>query len=206
MVLVPFFITVKRDNANLHNITSVSLHIIICICITLAISGMSFESVITGTNVYVLADISYSAEHNIEDVQESVEKVAEKLPKNSKMGVICFGRNYQLISDMGDKVPDITSADKVDKSATDIGSALRYAGNLFDEGVIKRIIVITDGVETVSSNSIVKVVSSLNEAGVYVDAVFIDDNISDDTKELQIDSVEATSSTYINKEDRKSVV
>ena len=206
VVLVPFFITVKRDNANLHNITSVSLHIVICICITLAISGMSFESVITGTNVYVLADISYSAEHNIEDVQESVEKVAEKLPKNSKMGVICFGRNYQLISDMGDKVPDITSADKVDKSATDIGSALRYAGNLFDEGVIKRIIVITDGVETVSSNSIVKVVSSLNEAGVYVDAVFIDDNISDDVKELQIDSVEATSSTYINKEEEVNVL
>lgn len=201
VVLVPFFITVKRDNANLHNVTSVSLHIIICICITLAISGMSLETVITDTQVYVLADISYSAEHNIEDVQESVEKVAKKLPKNSQMSVICFGRNYQLISDMGERVPDVASADKVDRSATDIGSVLRYAGNIFDDGVIKRIIIITDGVETVSSNSIVKVVGALNEAGVYVDAVFIDDNISEDTKELQIDSVDATQSTYLDKEE-----
>lgn len=206
VVLVPFFITVRRDNANFHNIASVSLHIIICVCITLAISGMAFETVLTETQVFVLADVSYSAQHNIEDVQENVEKVARKLPKNSQMSVICFGRNYQVLSDMGERVPDVSTADKVDKSATDIGSALRYAGNLFDDNVIKRIIVITDGVETVSTNSIVKVVSALQDSGVYVDAVFLDDNISDDTKELQLDGVEAASSTYLDKEEQVTVL
>lgn len=206
VVLVPFFITVKRDNANFHNITSVSLHIVICICITLAISGMAFEKVVTDTQVYVLADISYSAEHNIEDVQEKVEGVAKRLPKNSKMGVICFARNYQLLSELGESVPDISKADKVDRSATDIGSALRYAGNIFDDGVIKRIVVVTDGVETVSSNNIVKVISALNDGGVYVDAVYVDDNMTEDARELQIDSAEATQSTYLNKEEEVSVL
>ena len=42
-VIVPFVITVRRDNANFHNIASVSLHVIICICITLAIAGLSLK-------------------------------------------------------------------------------------------------------------------------------------------------------------------
>ena len=137
---VPFFIAVRKENANVHNVLSLVLHVIMCVCFTLAISGMNYEKVITETDVYVLADISYSAEHSLDKVQSSVNKIAEKLPKNSKMGVICFGRNYQQISDMGGGVPDIDKADRVDRTATDISSALRYAGNLFDDGVIKRLI------------------------------------------------------------------
>ncbi|MDE6274155.1 MAG: VWA domain-containing protein [Clostridiales bacterium] len=205
-VIVPFVIVVKRENANFHNVTSCVLHALICVCLTLAISGMSFEKVVTETNVYVLADISYSANHNIDEVQKNVNEISGKLPKNSKMGVICFGRNYQLISDMGADVPDLSAATDVDRSATDIASALRYAGNLFDDGVIKRIIVITDGAETVTTNNILKVVGSLQESGVYVDAVYLDDNIDEETKELQIDGVEATSSTYLNKEETASVL
>ena len=87
-VLIPFFITVRRDNANFHNVAAVSLNIIVCLCLTLVISGMTFETVITETNVYVLADVSYSSEHSLDKVQENVEKISKKLPKNSKMGVI----------------------------------------------------------------------------------------------------------------------
>lgn len=206
-VLVPFFITVRKDNANLHNITSAVLHVIICVCITLTISGMTLETVVTETNVYVLADVSYSANHNLEEVQNKVNSVAGKLPKNSKMGVICFARNYKLVSDLGEAVPDVvTASEQFDRSATDIASVLRYAGNLFDDDVIKRIIVITDGAETVTSNSIIKVVGNLQDSGVYVDAVYLDDNITPDVREIQIDGVEATASTFINKQEEASVL
>ena len=206
-VLVPFFITVKKDNANFHNIASVCLHSLLVICITLAFSGMAFETVVTDTQVFVLADVSYSASHNLDDVQSKVEKVAGKLPKNSKMGVIVFGRDYLRASDLGEGVPNIrTASEKIDKSATDIGAVLRYAGNLFDEDVIKRIVVITDGVETVTSNNIVTVVGNLQDEGVYIDAVFIDDNITDDIKEVQVDGVDAISSVYIDKEETASVL
>ncbi len=205
-VIVPFAVTVRRDNANAHNIASFGLHALICICITLAISGMTFETMVTETNVYVLADISYSANHNLDEVQENIEKISAKLPKNSKMGVICFGRNYQMIADLGDEVPDVTSASKVDKSATDIASALRYAGNLFDDNVIKRIIVITDGVETVAANNIIRVVSALQDNDVYVDAVFLDDSLDESVSEVQIDGVEATRSTYVGKTEEVEVL
>ncbi|MDE6613210.1 MAG: VWA domain-containing protein, partial [Clostridia bacterium] len=205
-VAVPFAITVRKDNLNFHNAASLVLHVVICICITLAVSGMSFEKVVTETNVYVLADISYSSERNLDEVQENINKISAKLPKNSKMGVICFGRNYQMIADLGESIPDVHTAEGVDRSATDIASALRYAGNLFDDGVIKRIIVITDGAETVSSSNIIRVVGALQDNGVYVDAVFIDDNIDDSVSEVQIDGVEVTASTYLNKSEEVNVL
>ncbi|MDE7295699.1 MAG: VWA domain-containing protein [Clostridia bacterium] len=205
-VTVPFCITVRKDNRNGHNIASLIIHIVFCVCFSLAVSGMKYERVVTETNVYVLADISYSAEHNLDDVQEKLEQVAGKLPRNSRMSVICFGRNYELISEMGGGVPDVRSATSVDRSATDIGAAIRYAGNLFDDDVIKRIIVITDGVETVASNNILRIVNSLQNDGVYIDAVYLDDNLSPSVREVQIDSAEATGSTYLNKEEEVRIL
>ena len=206
LCIVPFCIAVRKDNRNGHNITSLVLHLVICVCFTLAVSGMSYESVVTETEVYVLADVSYSAEHSLDDVQQKLNAVAKKLPENSKMGVICFGRNTQQISDMGERVPNIKSATDVDRSATDIGAAIRYAGNLFSDGVIKRIIVITDGVETVASNNIVKIVNTLQNDGVYIDAVYLDDNLPDTVREVQIDDVEFTESAYKDKTENVRVM
>lgn len=206
LAIVPFCIAVRKDNRNGHNIASLVIHLVFCVCFTFAVSGMKYESVVTETNVYVLADISYSADRNLDDVQKKLEQVAGKLPKNSRMSVICFGRNFEVISEMGEGVPDVRSATGVDRSATDIGAAIRYAGNLFDDDVIKRIIVITDGVETVASNNILRIVGSLQNDGVYIDAVYLDDNITPDVREVQIDSAEATASTYLNKEEEVRVL
>lgn len=206
IAVVPFAIAVRRDNVNAHNVTSLVLQLIICVTITLAFAGMTFERVITETNVYVLADISYSADENLDEVQENVNKISQKLPRNSKMGVVAFGRNYKLLSDLGDPVPDVREAEGVDRSATDIASVLRYAGNLFEDDVIKRIIIITDGAETVSSNNIVRVISSLQDGGVYVDAVYIDNNIKAESKELQIDGADCSPATYLNKDEEVSVL
>lgn len=205
-VLVPYFITVRKDNRNGHNVASLVIHLLIVVCFTLAVSGMSYEKVVTETQVYVVADISYSAEHNLDDVQKKIEQVSDKLPKNAKMGVICFGRDYKTVSDMGDKVPDVRTVTGVDRSATDIGAAIRYAGNLFDDDVIKRIVVITDGVETVATNNIIKIVGSLQNDGVYVDAVYLDDNITQDAREVQIDGADATPYTYIDKQEEVRVL
>lgn len=206
VAIVPFCIAVRKENRNGHNVASLILHIVMCVCLTLAISGVSYESVVTETNVYVLADVSYSAEHSLDDVQSKLEQVSQKLPQNSKMGVICFGRNVEQLSDMGEGVPDVRKAVNVDRSATDIGAAIRYAGNLFDENVIKRIIVITDGVETVAANNIVKIVGALQNEGVYIDAVYLDDNLPESVAEVQIDDVEVTPYAYLNKDESARVM
>ena len=66
VVIIPFAVAVKRDNLNVHNVASLGLHIVMCVCVTLAFAGMTYEAVITETNVYILADVSYSSEHSLE--------------------------------------------------------------------------------------------------------------------------------------------
>lgn len=206
IVVVPFALAVRKDNVNAHNVASLVIQLLICAAVTLAFAGMTFERVITETNVYVLADISYSADENLDEVQSSVQTISKKLPRNSKMGVVAFGRNYKLLSNLGEPLPDVRKAEGVDRSGTDIASALRYAGNLFEEDVIKRIIIITDGAETVTSNNIVRVVSNLQDSGVYVDAVYIDNNIKAETKELQLEGADCSPATYLNKTEEVGVL
>ena len=206
IAIVPFAVAVRRDNVNAHNAAALVLQLLICACVALALAGMTFERVITETNVYVLADISYSADENLDEVQKNVEAISKKLPRNSKMGVVCFGRNYKLVSELGDPLPDVRNAIGIDRSATDIASALRYTGNLFADDVIKRIVIITDGAETVSSNNIVKVISVLQDKGVYVDAVYMDNNMKPETRELQLDGANLSPATYVGKEESVSVL
>ncbi|MDE7214395.1 MAG: VWA domain-containing protein [Clostridia bacterium] len=211
LVLAPFFITVRKTNLNWHNVTSCALHLVMCLSIVFALCGMSFESVITETNVFVVADVSYSANRNLEQVDEYIRKIEQSLPGNARMGVIGFGRNYALLTDLGEgrrSVSNLVEGNNpvIDQSATDIAAAMRYAGNLFDDEVIKRIVVITDGVETVSTNDTIKVVNALRNDGVIIDAVFLNDNISENVNEVQVDGVEATKSTYVDKAEQANVL
>ncbi len=199
LVTIPFVIAVRRENKNMHNVLAFVLHLLIVVAATLAFAGMSYDAMITETNVYVLADVSHSSSNNLAVVDGYVQSVEKNLPKNSKMALIAFGRNYQLLSDMGEKPVSVTTADKVDTSATDIASAMRYAGNLFDEDVIKRIVVITDGRETTGSDRLSAVVTQLKEADVYIDVIYLDNNLAEDVPEIQLSDVQYTSSTFLGK-------
>ena len=61
IVILPFIFAIKKENINVHNITSFIFHLIIVILITLVFARMTLDVVITETNVYVVADSSYSA-------------------------------------------------------------------------------------------------------------------------------------------------
>lgn len=199
LVTIPFVIAVRRENKNLHNILAFVLHLLIVIAATLAFAGMSYDAMITETNVYVLADVSHSSSNNLAVVDGYVQSVEKSLPKNSKMALVAFGRNYQLLSDMGQAPVSVTTADKVDTSATDIASAMRYVGNLFDDDVIKRIVVITDGRETTGNDRLSAVVTQLKEADIYIDVIYLDNNLAEDVNEIQLSDVQYTASTFLGK-------
>lgn len=199
LVLVPFLIAVRRGNRNLHNIGGFVCHLLIVVAATLALAGLRYDAMITETNVYVLADVSHSSSTNLDVLDGYVRSVQDQLPKNSKLSLIAFGRNYQMLSDMGEELVSVRTATEVDDSATDIAGALRYAGNLFDDDVIKRIVVITDGKETVSDSSLDAVVGKLKESGVYVDAIFLNNTLAEGIPELQLTGVSYTASTFVGK-------
>ena len=152
LLAVPFFIAVRRDNANGHNIASGVIHLVMALLVAFTAAGTKIITTVTETNVYVVADVSYSADKNLDLVDEYVRNVSKAMPKNSRMGVICFAKNYKLITRLGEKFQSVKGSE-VDNTETNIAEALDYAGTLFRPDVIKRIVLITDGKQSYEGDS-----------------------------------------------------
>ena len=204
---IPFVIAIRKENRNGHNIASQVLHIVMAIIIAFAAAGTSIISTLTETEVYVVADVSYSANKNLDTIDSYIKNL--KLPKNSKLGLVCFGKNYELLYDLDNpnKIGSVKNS-KVDDSETNIAEALQYTGTLFRDNVIKRIVLITDGKQTDVSDTyaIKRAVDALEAQNVKVDAIYIDDNLKSDAKEAQISKVEYSRSTYVNRTETANVV
>ncbi len=204
-VILPFAIAVRKENRTVRSVMSLVCHILMVVAFTFGIAGTVYEATVTQTQVIVLADVSYSSNGNLDVVDGYVRSVQKSLPKNSKMSLIAFGRDQQVLSDLGEDIVSVKNADEVDTSATDIAGALRYAGNLFDDGVIKRIVLITDGRETVGSDKLASVVGKLETQDIYIDAIYLNNKLEEGTRELQLTSVEHTLSTFVGKDESATV-
>ena len=201
-IVIPVIIAIRKENRHRSVFIAMALHILIALCATLALSGMIYTTVITETQVVVVADVSYSANRNLDQVDDYIEEIREKLPKNSKLAVVVFGKDVKLLSDFDDETIPSVKGSGVDDSATDISSALSFAAELYGEGVIKRMILISDGKETNvdAAGKLVSAVENIYANGIYVDAVYLDNNLAEDQKEIQISDVDYAPSTYMNHE------
>ncbi len=204
LIVAAFIITIKKENKTKNNITSFILHIIIVVLLTLAFAKTTYETVITETNIYVLADVSYSSNKNLDLIDQYINDLQKTSPKNTKIGIVCFGKNYQLLNKPGDNIKSVKEA-TVDNSATDIASALEYTGTLFKDNVIKRIVIISDGKETTQSN-IVTIVQNLSLDNIYIDAIYLDNNLKEEDNEVQISEVDCVSSTYLDIDEKAYIL
>ncbi len=198
-VLVPFFIAIRKDNKSKSVIASLVIHLLIALLVGAAAAGTVITTVITETHVYVVADLSYSAERSLDEVDEMIAEIKASLPENGKMGVICFGKDYVLHTPLGGELLSVKDA-KVDNTATDISAALQYAGSLFTEGALKRVVLLTDGMETVREDvsGMVAAVEQLAGKDIAVDAVYLDSNLPEGLVEAQLTGVHFTEATYLN--------
>ena len=200
IVILSYIFTFNKDNRGIRNIISFAIHITLCILITLTITKTTLELIVTKTEVYVLADLSYSSRNSKDLIDEYIENIEDNLPRNSKMGVICFGKDSELLVPLGEKLKSVNEAN-INNTQTNITAALEYANTLFSEDVIKRIIIISDGKET-NQNNITSLIETLSLEEVYIDAIYVDNNIKDTEKEVLISGVEKVPTTYINNDEQ----
>ena len=198
IIVLPFFIIGNKDNRSGTWKASIVLHLVVIVLVTLAAAGLKSTSILTKTTVYVVADVSYSSERNLDEIDGYIQKVQDNLPANSKMGVVCFGRNIILHTQAGYPLKKVSEA-KVDDTATDIAGALNYTEALFPGDSLKRIILITDGNDTVREGvgSIAAAITRLTENGIKVDAIFLNNNLKDGDVEVQLSDAEYADSTYL---------
>ena len=198
-LLVPYFISVSKDNRSKGWTASLIIHIVMILSIALAAAGPLYTSVMTVTKVYVVADVSYSSNRNLDDIDEYIKEVEKSLPSNSRLGIVCFGKDAQILTPSGTEIKSVKEA-VVDDSGTDIAGALRYTARLFGVGEIKRIILITDGFATSSDGSTVSAVNEIVAKGIKLDAIYLNNNLREGDEEIQLSDVEYTGSTYLGHE------
>lgn len=208
---VPFVLAVRKDNRSGHNIASQVMHVLLAIIIAFAAAGTSIVTVLTETHVYVVADVSHSANKNLDTI-DNIIKNEIKLPRNSHVGLIVFGKEAEELGEFTDlknvkSVKDYT----VDDSETNIAEALDFAGRCFarseHEEAIKRVVLITDGRQTdeVDSSAMRRAVDSLISNDIKVDAYFVDDMPTAGTPEVQISRAEFTASAFIDHKETVNV-
>ncbi len=205
LLLVPFFLTVRKDNRNVHNVTSCILHLLIAVMVGFSAAGTSIQSVLTETNVYVVADLSYSTHKNLEVIDGHIRSLEDNLPLHTELGVVCFGATDSQVvhTRLGEKPQSVASAvEEIDYTSTDAASALRYVGKIFKKNVVKRIVLITDGKESnqIDEGALKRTVDNLRASNVYVDAIYLDSNLSAAQAEVQISAVDYTQRVYQNQE------
>ncbi|MBQ7910490.1 MAG: VWA domain-containing protein [Clostridia bacterium] len=207
-IVIPIIIAIRKENRHRSVFISTALHILICLCATLTLAGMIYTTVMTETQVVVVADVSYSANRNLVVVDDYITEIQGKLPKNSKMAVVVFGKDAKLLSDFGEEIIPSVKGSGVDDSATDISGALTFATELFGEGVIKRMILISDGKETHAdaAGKLISTVETVYANDIYIDAVYLDNNLGEEQKEIQISDVSYPASTYMNHEAQAEVL
>ena len=201
-IIIPIIIAIRKENKSKSVFISMALHILISLCITLAVGGMIYTTVMTETQVVVVADVSYSGNRNLDTVDAYISEIRENLPKNSKIAVVVFGKDVKLLSDFDAETIPSVKGSGVDDSATDISGALDFAVDLYGEGVIKRMILISDGKETHAdaAGKLVTAVENVYANDIYIDAIYLDNNLAEDAKEIQISDVDFAPSTYMNHE------
>lgn len=207
--LVPFCIAVRSDNRNVHNLTSLILHMLLAVIIAFTAAGTKLITTVTETDLYIVADVSHSSHKNLTTIDEYIGELtkSKNLPKKTQVGLVCFGKDYQLLSSLGSQIKSVKEA-VVDDSETNIISALEYTGSLFTDNVVKRIMLITDAAQTYSENdaALKHTVDNLRSMNIHVDAIFLDNNISaSDLKDVQISEGGFTSTVYIDREETVSL-
>ena len=198
-LFIPFFISINKDNRHKGWIASLVIHVLIVVCASLAAAGLVHTTVMTRTKVYVVVDVSHSMSGSFDEIDGYIQEIAESMPQNSRLGIVCFGRDTKILTSSGTAIKSVKEA-KVDASGTDIAQALDFTSTIFSEGELKRIILITDGCDNTTSGKIIPAVERLAAKDIKLDTIYVDSNLGEGDHEVQISEAEYTGATYLGHE------
>ena len=205
LLLIPYFVAKNKDNKTRGWLTSLVFHVLIACAVTLAAAGLTHTTVMTRTKVYIVADVSYSSQRNLDKIDEYIADIADSLPPNTKLGIVCFGNDSTILTSSGAAVKSVKEA-KVDASGTNIAAALDETATYFSEGELKRIILITDGFETNADGSTAAAVERLTARNIRIDTIYLDNNLKEGEAETQISDASYTASTYVDQQSTLGVL
>jgi Ca-activated chloride channel family protein len=157
-----------RDRARIS--TSAVLRAAIITCLALALGGLHWISLAGPLNVVYLIDESASVAEPARDAAHNYVRAAiEASGENDRIGVVLFGEKAVVDRAVTAGREWKPFGDKPAGVATDIAEAIRVGVALFPEGGARRLVLLSDGVQTLGEA--LEVAARTQQGGVQLSVV-----------------------------------
>jgi len=200
-----FFKLPKQKRKWTKNLISLGLHFLIAATLTLTFVDIQYLYASKETELVVLADVSDSQKDSAEDINNVITNVYAKKDAATKVCVIAYAKECKVISDFGasykDGVKAVFNDEKFDKASTNIEKALKLANTKYGEQSVRRLLVISDGIETDGRAS--NVLDELLNNEVEIDCVYTKGDTS--WNEVAVTKIDYVDRVFLNRDQNLDV-
>jgi len=171
-----------------------AVRILLLLCIILAMAGVSVSKRQKKSETIFLVDVSDSMSQNLEEIEAYIQKNIQEMPEKHLCGVVAFGKDTAVDQFLSEQKIFSSFTVAPVTTATNIEKALQNACSMFDEGVSKRIVLLTDGNENEGSMSVAATTLKGNDVELYT--IAMEDCIGGN-KEVYIDGLTVPSVVHV---------
>jgi Ca-activated chloride channel family protein len=155
VLLVPYFLwVIGRSLADLplaQRVLSVILRVAFLALLAMGLARLARTATTQKVCTVYVADVSDSVpDAALQDARDEVQRAIDAKPKDDLLRLVTFAKRPRAVplADDEKKAPEIARHGPGLGGATDIASALQLAYGLFPEGYLRRMVVLSDGVQT----------------------------------------------------------
>lgn len=170
------------------------VRLMVLLAVVLAMAGVSVPKKQKKAETIFLVDVSDSMSGNTDIVETYLQQTIEAMPERNLAGIVAFGKDTAVDQFLSDKKLFQEFTSQPVTIATNIEKAINAACSMFDEGVTKRLILITDGSENEGSMNLAAITLQGREVELYT--IAMEDSISGNS-EVYIDGLKAPTVIHV---------
>lgn len=170
------------------------VRLIVLLVVILAMAGVSVSKKQKKTETIFLVDVSDSMSGNISELEDYLKNVVSEMPEKNMVGIVAFGKDTAVDQFLTDKKIFTKFTTKPVTISTNIEKAVNTACSMFNEGVTKRLVLITDGSENEGNMNLAA--TTLKGRDVELYTIAMEDSISGNS-EVYIDGLQTPNVIHV---------
>ena len=200
IVVLFFFHIPKQKRFWTKHIISLVLHFFIAGTLTLTFIDINYLYTSKNTELVILADCSDSELDSKDELDAVVKNIYEKVNNTTKACLVAYAESPEKVIDFGGRydnaIKKVFDDTNFKRNSTNIEKALRYANTLYSEDTVRRLIIISDGIETDGSATLA--LEDLRHNEVNIECIYTRHG-EKAKNEIAITNVEFVDTVFLNR-------
>lgn len=176
LTLLPVFKLPKVRRFTINRKISLCLHSVILVLLLALLADMTIYREREDISTILLVDLSASTEESFDSVCAFTEELLAEAGDKNRVGIVTFAKNALYVAELSEHGEGVyraflDSTELPEAEATNLEEAMYFAESLLDAKENRRIIVVSDGMQT--DGDALAAAKVLAERGVRLDAVCI---------------------------------